>query len=47
MVGCEPGEVDELTTEMSSSVAAAVEGALLRVRELLTTEEPSEREQET
>ena len=47
MVGCEPGEVDELTMEMSSLVAAAVEGALHRVRGLLTNGEPSERSRES
>ena len=40
MVGCEPGEVDELTTEMSSSVQGAVDDALLRVRELLAAAAP-------
>lgn len=40
MVGCEPGDVDELTTELSSSVQGAVEDALVRVRELLMAAAP-------
>ncbi|HUQ45350.1 MAG TPA: hydrogenase maturation protease [Gemmatimonadaceae bacterium] len=35
LVGCEPGSVDELTTDLSPPVAAAVEEALRRVGELL------------
>ena len=35
LVGCEPASVDELTTDLSPMVAAAVEEALRRVGELL------------
>jgi hydrogenase maturation protease len=35
MVGCEPAEVDELTTELSSPVRAAVDLALERIHQLL------------
>jgi len=35
IVGCEPAEVDELTTELTPMVAAAVETALEHVRRLL------------
>jgi hydrogenase maturation protease len=35
LVGCEPAEVDELTTELSPPVRAAVETAVQRIRELL------------
>jgi len=35
IVGCEPAEVDELTTELTSCVAAAVETALEHVRRLI------------
>src|SRR5262245_21009530 len=35
IVGCEPAEVDELTTELTPTVAAAVETALEHVRRLL------------
>src|SRR5215472_14048354 len=37
IVGCEPAEVDELTTELTPPVAAAVETALEHVRRLLDT----------
>ena len=35
IVGCEPGETDELTTELTPPVAAAVETALEHVRRLI------------
>ncbi|HVT41181.1 MAG TPA: hydrogenase maturation protease [Gemmatimonadaceae bacterium] len=35
LVGCEPGSVDELTTDFTPPVAAAVAGAVRRVEELL------------
>ena len=35
LVGCEPGSVDELTTDLSPPVAAALEEAVRRVEELL------------
>ena len=35
IVGCEPAEVDELTTELTPGVQAAVESALAHVRRLL------------
>ena len=35
IIGCEPAEVDELTTELTPPVAAAVETALEHVRRLL------------
>lgn len=35
LVGCEPASVDELTTELSPLVAAAVDDAVRRVEELL------------
>src|SRR6185295_13375901 len=35
IIGCEPAEVDELTTELTPLVAAAVETALEHVRRLL------------
>lgn len=35
LVGCEPGSVDVLTTELSAPVAAAVDEAVRRVEELL------------
>lgn len=35
IVGCEPAEVDELTTELSPAVRSAVEEAARRIRELL------------
>lgn len=36
IVGCEPAEVDELTTELSPAVAAAVETVVHRIRGLLS-----------
>lgn len=36
MVGCEPAEVDELTTELSPCVSAAIERALTAIEELMT-----------
>ena len=38
LVGCEPGSVDELTTELSAPVAAAVDDAVRRVEALLRQE---------
>lgn len=38
LVGCEPGEVDELTLQMTPPVAAAVEDAAERVVHLVTAE---------
>jgi hydrogenase maturation protease len=38
IVGCEPTEVDELTTELTAPVAAAVDTALEHVRRLLDLE---------
>ena len=38
LVGCEPGSVDELTTDLSPPVAAALEEAVRRVEELLRQE---------
>jgi len=35
IIGCEPAEVDELTTELTPPVAAAVDAALAHVRALL------------
>src|SRR5262249_28965654 len=35
IVGCEPAEVDELTTELTPAVAAAVDIALAQVRRLI------------
>jgi len=35
LVGCEPGSVDELTTDLSAPVAAAVDDAVRRVEALL------------
>jgi hydrogenase maturation protease len=35
IVGCEPGNVDELTTELTPAVEAAVENALAHVRRLV------------
>ena len=35
MVGCEPVEVDELTTELSPTVAAAVDTAVRHIHQLL------------
>ena len=40
-VGCEPASVDELTTELSPAVAAAVDEAVRRVDELLRGAGPS------
>jgi len=40
-VGCEPAEMDELTTELSPPVRLAVETAVRRIRELLASEDPS------
>jgi hydrogenase maturation protease len=37
IVGCEPADVDELTTELTAAVAAAVDTALDHVRRLLTS----------
>lgn len=36
LIGCEPGSVDELTTDLSPPVAAAVQEAVRRVEELLS-----------
>ena len=36
MVGCEPAEVDELTTDLSPPVRAAVDAAIQRIHQLLT-----------
>ena len=38
LVGCEPGSVDELTTDLSAPVAAAVDDAVRRVEALLRQE---------
>ena len=38
LVGCEPGSVDELTTDLSAPVAAAVDDAVRRVEVLLRQE---------
>lgn len=35
LVGCEPAEVDELTTELSAPMLAAMDPVLARIRELL------------
>ena len=35
MVGCEPGEVDELTMDLSPPVRAAVDAAVRRIRHLV------------
>lgn len=40
MVGCEPAEVDELTTDLSPAVRAAVEAALHRIQELVAIPSP-------
>lgn len=40
MVGCEPGEVDELTMELTAPVREAVGVAVRRVHELLEANEP-------
>lgn len=42
MVGCEPAEVDELTTELSPAVQATVEDAVRRVRALLNDPIPQQ-----
>ncbi|HVQ76715.1 MAG TPA: hydrogenase maturation protease [Candidatus Binatia bacterium] len=39
VVGCEPAEVDELTTELTAAVRAAVEEALIHVQRLLANRE--------
>lgn len=41
IVGCEPHEVDELTTEMTPAVLAAVEGALEHIARLLGSASPN------
>ena len=41
LVGCEPAEVDELTTELSPAVQAAVDGAIGRIQDLLRKHRPS------
>ena len=38
LIGCEPGSVDELTTDLSPPVAAAVDEAVRRVAEILERE---------
>lgn len=43
IVGCEPAEVDELTTALTPRVAAAVETALEHVRRLLDSGPPADR----
>src|SRR6185503_6773218 len=40
IVGCEPGEVDELTTELTPAVRAAIEPVIAHVRRLLRHEAP-------
>ena len=42
IVGCEPGEVDELTTELTPPVLAAVDTALEHVRRLLGDAAPAD-----
>lgn len=37
LVGCEPGEVDELSLSLTPPVRAAVDGAVAHVRQLLRT----------
>jgi hydrogenase maturation protease len=44
IVGCEPAEVDELTAALSPAVAAAVDNAVQRVRDLLGGGPPPRRE---
>lgn len=43
IVGCEPAEVDELTTELSVPVRAAVDVALERIERLLADHAPADR----
>jgi hydrogenase maturation protease len=43
LVGCEPAEVDELTTLLTPAVEAAVDAAIEHVRRLVGNEDPADR----